>query len=196
MLVSQNGLKVSANKKPKLYQIENFIILVKLVPGTKKVKNMKSILLILFLLQSVFSEETYDPSADALNDIKNAITLAKKNNKHVFVKVGGNWCGWCKLYARFTESDEEIAQIMNEQYVFTLVNWSTENKNLDAMSFLGNPQRFGFPVFIIIDGDGNIIHIQDSALLEEGKGYNKKHVIRFLNAWTYDVLHSSISNSQ
>ncbi len=148
--------------------------MVKLVPGTKKVKNMKSILLILFLLQSVFSEETYDPSADALNDIKNAITLAKKNNKHVFVKVGGNWCGWCKLYARFTESDEEIAQIMNEQYVFTLVNWSTENKNLDAMSFLGNPQRFGFPVFIIIDGDGNIIHIQDSALLEEGKGYNKK----------------------
>ena len=170
--------------------------MVKLVPGTKKVKNMKSIPLILFLLQSVFSEETYDPSADALNDIKNAITLAKKNNKHVFVKVGGNWCGWCKLYARFTESDEEIAQIMNEQYVFTLVNWSTENKNLDAMSFLGNPQRFGFPVFIIIDGDGNIIHIQDSALLEEGKGYNKKHVIRFLNAWTYDVLHSSISNSQ
>ena len=58
--------------------------MVKLVPGTKKVKNMKSILLILFLLQSVFSEETYDPSADALNDIKNAITLAKKNNKHVY----------------------------------------------------------------------------------------------------------------
>ena len=87
---------------------------------------MKSILLILFLLQSVFSEETYDPSADALNDIKNAITLAKKNNKHVFVKVGGNWCGWCKLYARFTESDEEIAQKISER------NKARKNKDYKA----------------------------------------------------------------
>jgi hypothetical protein len=38
------------------------------------------------------------------------------------------------------------------------------------MAFLGNPQRFGFPVFVIIDGDGNVLHTQDSALLEQGKG--------------------------
>tara|TARA_B100001079_G_scaffold209962_1_gene184010 strand:+ start:44 stop:529 length:486 start_codon:yes stop_codon:yes gene_type:complete len=159
-------------------------------------RNIKYILSMLFLLQCVFSEETYDPSANALTDIKNAISLAKKTNKHVFVKVGGNWCGWCKLYARFTESDDAIMQIMNEEYVFTLVNWSTENKNLDAMAFLGNPQRFGFPVFVIIDGDGNVLHTQDSALLEQGKGYNKKHVMRFLNAWTFDAVYTSGSSAE
>jgi thioredoxin-related protein len=83
-------------------------------------RNIKYILSMLFLLQCVFSEETYDPSANALTDIKNAISLAKKTNKHVFVKVGGNWCGWCKLYARFTESDDAIMQIMNEEYVLLL----------------------------------------------------------------------------
>ena len=142
------------------------------------------ILTILFLLQYAYSEETYDPSADALADIKSAIALAKETDKHVFVKVGGNWCGWCKLYAKFTKADEDIMRIMKDEYVFVLVNWSTENKNPDAMSYLGNPERFGFPVFVIIDGDGNVLHTQDSALLEQGKGYNKKNIMRFLTVWT------------
>ena len=142
------------------------------------------ILTILFLLQCAYSEEIYNPSADAMADIKSAITLAKETDKHVFVKVGGNWCGWCKMYAKFTKADKDIMRVMEDYYVFVLVNWSTENKNPDAMSYLGNPERFGFPVFVIIDGDGKVLHTQDSALLEEGKGYNKKHIMRFLTVWT------------
>ena len=149
------------------------------------------ILTILLLLQYGYSEEIYNTSADAMADIKSAIALAKDTGKHVFVKVGGNWCGWCKMYAKFTKADEDIMRVMKNEYVFILVNWSTENKNPDAMSYLGNPQRFGFPVFVIIDGDGNILHIQDSALLEEGKGYSKNHVIRFLSVWTADAVDPS-----
>ena len=77
---------------------------------------------ILFLWQCAYSEETYDPSADALADIKSAIALAKETDKHVFVKVGGNWCGWCKLYAKFTKADEDIMRVMKNEYVFILVN--------------------------------------------------------------------------
>ena len=82
-------------------------------------------------------------------------------------------------------------RVMKDEYVFILVNWTTENKNPDAMSYLGNPQRFGFPVFVIIDGDGNVLHIQDSALLEEGKGYSKNHIMRFLSVWTSDAVDPS-----
>ena len=135
-------------------------------------------------MQCAYSEEIYNPSADAMADIKSAIALAKETDKHVFVKVGGNWCGWCKMYAKFTGADKDIMRVMEDEYVFVLVNWSTENKNPDAMSYLGNPERFGFPVFVIIDGDGKVLHTQDSALLEEGKGYNKKHIMRFLTVWT------------
>ena len=139
---------------------------------------------IFLLLQLAYSEEIYNTSADAMADIKSAITLAKETDRHVFVKIGGNWCGWCKMYAKLTKADKDIMRVMEDDYVFVLVNWSTENKNPDAMSYLGNPERFGFPVFVIIDGDGKVLHTQDSALLEEGKGYNKKHIMRFLTVWT------------
>mgnify|MGYP001262641547 FL=1 len=126
-------------------------------------------------------------------DITAAISLAKESKKHVFVKVGGNWCGWCKLYTKFSESDNDITRTMEQEFISVLVNWSPENKNPEAMSYLGNPQRFGYPVFIILNGEGKVLHTQDTALLEEGRGYNKNHVLRFLNVWTYSSVHQDIN---
>ena len=140
----------------------------------------------------MYAEDIYDVSADAMVDIFKAASIAKESNKHVFVKVGGNWCSWCKLYDKFSNSDKDISAIMKNEYVIVLANWSPENRNLEAMDYLRGPQRFGFPVFIILDGNGNIIHTQDTALLEEGRGYNKNHVLRFLNVWTYDAVNTKI----
>ena len=61
------------------------------------------------------AEVVYDPSVDAMAEITEAISIAKESNKHVFVKVGGNWCGWCKLYDKFSNSDEDIALIMRQE---------------------------------------------------------------------------------
>ena len=154
---------------------------------------IKLILTLLFFYHLTYAEETYDPSADAMFDITAAISLAKESKKHVFVKVGGNWCGWCKLYTKFSESDNDITRTMEQEFISVLVNWSPENKNLEAMSYLGNPQRFGYPVFIILNGEGKVLHTQDTALLEEGRGYNKNHILRFLNVWTYSSVHQDIN---
>ena len=54
----------------------------------------------------------------------------------------------------------------------------------EAMKYLGNPARFGFPVFVILNNEGQPIHIQESESLEEGKGYSEKKVIKFLSLWT------------
>ena len=52
------------------------------------------------------------------------------------------------------------------------------------MKRLNNAGRFGFPVMVVLDENGKVIHIQDSSFLEEGKGYNKEKVIRFFKNWT------------
>jgi hypothetical protein len=49
---------------------------------------------------------------------------------------------------------------------------------------LNNPGRFGYPVFVVLNGKGQVIHIQDSSFLEEGNGYNKEKVVRFFKNWT------------
>ena len=61
---------------------------------------------------------------------------------------------------------------------------ASKNDAAALMHRLGNPQRFGFPVLVVLDADGHVLHIQDSSFLEEGKSYNAQKLLRFLNSWT------------
>jgi hypothetical protein len=52
------------------------------------------------------------------------------------------------------------------------------------MKRLDNCGRFGFPVFVVLDESGKVIHTQDSSFLEEGQSYNQEKVLRFFKNWT------------
>ncbi len=133
-------------------------------------------------------KKVYDEDIDRMEQIDNAIAKAKAENKYVLCQVGGNWCPWCLRFADFVTKDAELASIIGENYVYIHVNYSPKAKrqadHKQVMSRLGNPVRFGMPVFVLLRSDGSILHIQDSVFLEEGKSYNKKSVARFLNSWT------------
>ncbi|MBP5772319.1 MAG: thioredoxin, partial [Bacteroidaceae bacterium] len=59
------------------------------------------------------------------------------------------------------------------------------------MKRLNNCGRFGYPVFVVLDDAGKVIHIQDSGLLEEGEGYNQEKVLRFFKNWTPQAVKNS-----
>ena len=126
----------------------------------------------------------YNPEANAQKEIKEAISKAKAEGKHVFIQVGGNWCSWCVMLHKFYTTESQVDSVMNANYVVYLLNYSKENKNLDVLADLGYPQRFGFPVIVILDAEGKKLHTQNSVYLEEGRGYNKKNFMEFLYNWT------------
>jgi thioredoxin-related protein len=130
----------------------------------------------------------YDPSLDGMKQIRDAVARAKPERKHVLIQYGGNWCGWCIKFDSFCKADTAITRIINGNYVTVKLNYDQINKNDAANEYLGNPARFGFPVFIIVDGNGRVLHIQDSSLLEEGQGYNQKKVLGFFSGWTAEAI--------
>lgn len=153
----------------------------------------KALVIILFVFVSVSAnaqeaKKLYDPSLDGMKQIKEAVAVAAKEGKHVLVQYGGNWCGWCIKFDAFCKADSAITKVIADNYVPVKLNYDPTNKNDAANAYLGNPTRFGFPVFIILDGKGNVLHIQDSGLLEEDKGYNKNKVIGFFKGWTTTAI--------
>ena len=142
------------------------------------------LIMLCFDLHSQEAVKLYDPSLDGMKQIKEATASAKASGKHILIQYGGNWCSWCIKFDGYSKSDPEISKLITDNYIPVKLNWSPENKNDAANKYLGNPTRFGFPVFIILDGSGKVLHIQDSGLLEEGAGYNQKKVTGFLRNWT------------
>jgi thioredoxin-related protein len=130
----------------------------------------------------------YHPEADAKAEIQQATVKANAENKHVFLQIGGNWCPWCIKFHNFVNDHKEIQDYVNQNFVVLKVNYSKENKNLDVLEKLNFPQRFGFPVFVILDGAGKRIHTQNSAYLEENEGYSEKKVLEFFKHWSPAAL--------
>ena len=155
-------------------------------------KKRISLLLFLFtLFVTGFAQKNklYDPSADASADIAVAIKKAAAENKFVLIQAGGNWCSWCLEFARFSREDASIDSLINTNFVLYHLNFSKENYNKSIFAKYGYPQRFGFPVFLILNGKGERIHTQSSTYLEDGKmSYDKKIVLDFLINWTSNSL--------
>lgn len=163
---------------------------------------MKRLLILLaavFISTAAFSQaktegvHIYNPEANAMADLKTATAKAAKANKHVLVQVGGNWCTWCIAFHQLVDTTALLKQTIAENYEYVLVNWDKDHHNDEAMKYLSFPNRFGYPVFVVLDGKGKVLHIENSSYLEtdelgaNGKkkvGHDVKKINSFLKGWT------------
>jgi thioredoxin-related protein len=158
---------------------------------------MKKIILSLALFMSsviAFSQDMtkfklYKPEDKAEQEIATVVKEAKAQGKHVLIQIGGNWCVWCARFNDFITTDKSIDSLVQANYLEYHMNYSKENYNAKLLEKYGYPQRFGFPVFLILDGDGKLIHTQNSWYLEDGKkSYDRDKVVEFFTDWTPKAL--------
>lgn len=158
-------------------------------------KSFLSFLAFLFALMTnaqTALPKVYDENIDPIEQINQAVKKAKSEGKFVICQVGGNWCPWCLRFADFIKKDNAISNVIDESFVFIHVNYNPKKSEGEEkmqlakrmLERLNNPARFGFPVFVVLDEEGKVLHIQDSSFLEEGQSYNQEKVLRFFKKWT------------
>lgn len=126
----------------------------------------------------------YNAKADAQKDINALIAKAKKEGKNVMIQAGGNWCIWCLRFNQFVQTTPELKEIVDKNYVYYHLNFSPDNKNEKVFAQYGNPgDKYGYPVFIVLDKNGKMIHVQQSDVLEHEKGYSLEKTKEFFIQW-------------
>ena len=88
---------------------------------------------------------------------KEALTLAKKENKLIFLDIYATWCGPCKRLKSTTFSNSTVAKYFNSNFI----NVTLDGEKGDG-EILANKYRItGYPSLFFINADGNIIAQDD-----------------------------------
>ncbi len=131
--------------------------------------------------------DLYDTQADGTAQIAAAVAKAKAENKRVLVKLGANWCIWCRRLSHTFESDAAVAKALQENYVLVLVDVNHRHgkkRNDTVNDRYGNPMAQGLPVLVVLDADGKQLTTQETGALEDGKSaHDPAKVIAFLQKW-------------
>ena len=95
--------------------------------------------------------------------LKNALEIAKKENKNVFVMFHASWCGWCKKMDKGM-NDDACQSFFNDNYVVEhlTVKESPNNKHLEnagAEELLTKHkgEKSGIPFWLVFDANGALL---------------------------------------
>ncbi len=129
----------------------------------------------------------YDPSADGWSQVKAAAGKAKHDGKRVLVVVGGNWCKWCRALDKLMTENADLKAEVAARYELVHLNWSRENANAEAMAHLGNPDKLGFPSFVVLSPKMSVLRVQDSGMFEypdtTHPGHDPAKLLAFFKQW-------------
>ncbi|NRA97433.1 MAG: thioredoxin family protein [Planctomycetes bacterium] len=104
-------------------------------------------------------------SSDAfLDDFDEAVTLARKENKDLFVDfTGSDWCGWCIKLDEEVFSHEEFLVEARKDYVLVALDYPRSD---EAKAAVPNPERNdelrdkygvrGYPSCLLMTADGDV----------------------------------------
>lgn len=135
-------------------------------------------------------------------NVEEAVKMASKQDKPLFIDCYTSWCGWCKVLDERTFSNDTIARILNKYYYPVkfdaegsddiTINGKTyhaqkrngKNGTHELMSLLWEGQRGGgYPSLVIRKGDFSPITVEmgfrtasdlEPLLVYFAKEYNKK----------------------
>jgi thiol:disulfide interchange protein len=126
--------------------------------------------------------DPFDPRRDGARDVAAAVAQAQAAGKRVIVDVGGEWCAWCHVMDRFIARHPGVRSRIDDRYVWVKVNWSKENRNEALLARW--PKVAGYPHLFVLDGDGTLLHSQDTSRLEAGDDYDEAKFLAFLERWS------------
>jgi thiol-disulfide isomerase/thioredoxin len=125
----------------------------------------------------------YDEKADANAAVDAAFARAKKSGKRVFIDMGGNWCGDCRVLAGLMELPE-VKSFIDAHYEVVTVDVGRFDKNLQIPARFGITTRLeGVPAVIVADADGTFIDKGHITALADARHMDPQSIVDWLAQW-------------
>ena len=138
-----------------------------------------STLLISFNCWALSDYQPYDETANAQNDIADAINLAEKTDKYILLEMGGNWCPDCRTLGEYF-AREDIKSWLDERFIVVAVDVGEWDKNLDIAERYGNPISEGIPALVLLNSENEVMFATLAGELASARSMSKDDLIVWL----------------
>jgi thiol:disulfide interchange protein len=140
-----------------------------------------AIAIIIFIVVYAFNNPSTDFKTDKNDGIQfyrgswnEALELAKKENKLIFLDIYATWCGPCKKLKKNSFSNSEVGKFYNAKFI----NVSLDGEQGDGAMLVKQYSLSGYPSLLFIDATGKIVkatggYHNPSELLNLGKSICK-----------------------
>ena len=122
----------------------------------------------------------YRSDADALKEIREAISTAAKQHKRVLLVFGANWCIDCHVLERAFHQPR-IEPLLNGNFVVVHVDVGQYERNLDLAKKYRVDLEKGVPSVAVLNGAGALVH--SGSEFEKARLMTEQDVVDFLNEW-------------
>ena len=102
---------------------------------------------------------------------------------------GGDWCGWCHKLHELFKTNQDVAQILYNEYELVTIDLESPNAAellktcKEALSKDELEKGVGYPFLAVLDADGKVVTALRTDVLEEGDHHDPKLVSAFLEKW-------------
>src|SRR6476469_9279426 len=124
--------------------------------------------------------QLYKADANAVQDIRRALTAAGKQHKNVLLDFGGNWCIDCHILENAFHQPR-IAPLLNDNYLVVHVDVGKYDKNLDLAKKYHVDLQKGVPSLAVLDSLGKVLY--GTSDFERAHLMSEDDVIQLLYKW-------------
>jgi len=124
--------------------------------------------------------QLYPTDANAAEEIREALSTARKQSKRVLLVFGGNWCLDCHVLDNAFHQPR-IAPLLNRNFVVIHVDIGKYDKNLDLAKKYGANLEKGVPSLSVLDAHATVLY--STFDFERARVMSEEDVIGFLDKW-------------
>lgn len=140
-----------------------------------------SLLFCLFALTAVAADKPYDESADAKQDLKQA--LATATNSNVIVVFGANWCPDCLALDKAMKEGASAA-LLKRDFKIVKIDVGHFDKNTDLAESCGVPLKKGIPAVAILSRKGDSLYVTKEGELSSARKMSDDGIYQFFKKVT------------
>ncbi len=126
-------------------------------------------------------ELPYNPAANAKQQIAQALSVAKQQDKLLLIAFGANWCPDCVALDKAVNKGQ-LAELIKTHFITLKIDIGRWDNNMDIVQQYGNPVKKGIPSIVVVSTDNKVLFATKGGQLASARNMGDENFYSFFNS--------------